>query len=193
MIAHITDHADQAEARLPEQYKGQPNIVASVRLDGDRAQTLEDIFYDMLVNGSILNQHDSLLDQTGDVVVQPREGLSDDDYKVRIFAKIAENVSKATAEELIRIYKVLMQADRVYFNPVYPAGFSITAIGGTPLGAVAEIKTALTASRMAGVSIEFFASVDSVSFSFSDDPDPNGQGFGDSSDASVGGYLAQVL
>lgn len=192
-IVYIPNHADLAQARLPTQYVDKPNITALVRIFGDRAQGLENVLYDLISSGGVVSGHDSLLDQIGDVVGQLRNGLSDADYKLRLFAKIGQNVSKGTPEDVIRIFKLLMQADRVYYNPLFPAAFSLTAIGGTPLGTMTDIKNAMNSSRIGGVSIDLFASAGSIAFSFSDDPDPNGQGFGDYNDGTVGGVLAQVL
>lgn len=192
-IAYIPDHADLAEARLPQQYMGKAKLTALARLLGSQVQDVEDIVFDMIDNGGILDGYDSLLDQIGDVVGQLRQGLSDADYKLRLIAKIGQNVSDGTTETLIRIFKILMQADKVYFNEIFPAGFSLEAINATPLGSIDEIKAALNASRLGGVGIDFFATAPTVAFSFSDDPDLNGEGFGDSTDASVGGTLAQVI
>lgn len=234
MIVKILNHADEAEARLPIQYREKPKLTALVRISGSRAQVFEDILYDMLSNGSVTSAHASLLDQIGDVVGVKRNGLTDSEYKGYLLAKIAENVSKGTAETMIALYKALMRAARVYYRPVYPASFSLTAIGSQPIGstpavpfsfsddpdpdgegfgdynngdiggdfasangfsaaAIAVIKAALNSSRIAGVSIDYFASVDPVSFSFSDDPDPSGMGFGDSGDDSIGGSLAEII
>lgn len=193
VVTHITDHESQAIARLPQQYVGKPNITAMATIFGDRHQTLEDVFWDMLSNGGLANSHDTMLDQIGEIVGQPRNGMTDVLYRVRIAAKIGQNVSKGTAEDVIKIFKILMQADRVYYRPNYPAGFTLTAIGGTPLGSMSDIKAAMNASRMGGVSIDLYTTTESVAFSFSDDPDPAGQGFGTVADSSVGGSFATIL
>lgn len=192
-LTKIENHADLAEGRLLEQYKGKPNIVASVRMDGDRYQVLEDIGFDIFENGSITKGHDAILDQEGTIVDQPRNGLDDDLYKIRLIAKVGQNTSKGTPEDLINIFKNLMQADLVYYAPLYPAGMTLTAIGGSPLGTIDDVKQAILASLTGGVSIDLFTSANSISFSFFGDPDPNGQGFGDYNDNTVGGFLAEVL
>lgn len=192
-IVKIETHADDAEGRLPEQYKGLPKMVALTRIFGDQAQELEDAFYDILTKGSLSLAFGVLLDQIGDIVDQPRNGLDDASYKVRLIAKIGQNVSNGTAEELVFIYQTLMQADRVYYNPLYPASASLTAIGVDPVGTADEIRAALDLSHVGGVSLDYLASVDAISFSFFGDPDPNGEGFGDSTDAAVGGTLATLI
>lgn len=192
-ITHIVDHEAQAVARLPQQYVGKPNISAMATIFGDRYQTVEDVFWDMYSNGSLANAHDTMLDQIGEIVGQPRNGMADPLYRIRIAARIGQNVSKGTAEDVIKIFKILMQADRVYYRPDYPAGFILTAIGGTPLGSMSDIKNAMNSSRMGGVSINLYTTTASVAFSFSDDPDPAGQGFGTVADSTVGGSFATIL
>lgn len=192
-LTQITDHADQAEARLLQQYKGKTNIIAGVRMFADEIQELENIGFDIFENGSISKGHDAILDQEGTIVNQARNGLDDDIYKLRLIAKVGENTSRGTPENLIQIFKTLMQADLVYYRPNYPAGMTLTAIGGTPFGSIDDVKQAISASLMGGVSVDLFTSTDAISFSFFGDPDPNGQGFGDFNDGTVGGYLAEVL
>lgn len=189
----IITHSDDAFDRLPEQYRDNPRMVAYARIFGAQAQDLEDAFYDILENAGLAAAFGPILDQIGEIVGQPRNGLIDQKYRVRIFAKIGQNVSKGTAEDLIAIFKALMQADRVYYNDLFPAGAYLTAIGTDPVGTIAEIRDALENSKPAGVKMAYFLSVDANSFSFLDDPDPSGLGFGDSTDPLVGGVLATIL
>lgn len=197
-IVYIPNHADIAEGQLPEQYKGKTRITALVRMFGTRAQVVEDISNDILTHGDVETGHDCLLDQLGDIVGQPRNGMDDATYRVFILSKITRNISKGTPETLLRICMLLLTPTRMYYRPVYPAGFSLTAIGNIPGGGysanlITYVKNAINASRIGGSAFEYLATVDSNSFSFSDDPDPSGSGFGDSTNGSVGGYLAQII
>lgn len=192
-ITKITTHEADALDRLPEQYRDRPKMQALVSIMGARSQELEDAFFDIIQNGSLAEASGPVLDQIGDIVGQPRQGRNDQKYRVRLFAKIGQNVSKGTGEDLIAIFKALMQADRVYYNPLYPAGAYLTAIGTDPVGTIEEIRAALEASHSGGVSINYFVVVEAASFSFLDDPDPSGQGFGDYNDADVGGTFATIF
>lgn len=192
-IVKITTHEEDAISRLPEQYKGKPKFERLVRAYGTQAQALEDVLYEMILANNIFYATGAELDQIGDIVIQPRDGRLDDAYRVRILAKIAQNVSTGTGEELIRIFKLLMQARLVYLNPIYPASMQINAVGFDPVGSAAEIKAAMNASRVGGTSFDFFAvAPDEDSFSFLADPDPKGKGFGTTADPLVGGYLASI-
>lgn len=192
-IVKITTHGDDAVDRLPQQYRGKPGMEALARLAGDQQQALEDADFETLSNGNIALGYDYLLDQIGDVVGQKRESRTDAVYRSRLFAKIGENVSKGTGENLISVFKAIMSANRVYFNPLYPARCYLTAIGGTPAGSITDIYAAMNASHTGGVKIYYLASAPAVSFSFLEDPDPDGEGFGDYTDGSVGGGFATIL
>lgn len=196
-LAYIPNHAERAVGRLPIQYVGQPNLTALATISGEAVQPIEDSLFDMIENGSIALGHDSLLDQDGDLLVQPRFGLADPDYRVELYAKVFENESGGTPEELISIYKLLMQARMVYYQRLSAVGdargMSFTAVGGTPIGSLDNIKAGMIRSLTAGTHISYFAEAEDVAFSFAGDPDPNGQGFGDYNDASVGGTLAWIF
>lgn len=192
-LTKITTHAPDAQARLPEQYRDKPKLLALIAAVGAQSQVLEDVLYDLLQNGSLSTASGAALDQLGDIVGQDRGGRTDDKYKIRILAKIGQNISRGTGEDLIQIFKALMQADLVYLNPNYPAGASLTAIGSDPIGTIDEIRAAMEQSHAGGVSIDYYFTTPAVAFSFADDPDPAGQGFGDFNDATVGGTFATIL
>lgn len=193
ILAKTTTHAADAQARLPEQYRGKPKLLALIAAVGARSQVLEDALYDLLTNGSLSSAVGATLDQLGDIVGQERGSRTDAKYKIRILAKIGQNISRGTAEDLIQIFKQLMQANLVYFNPDYPAGATLTAVGSDPVGSTSEIRDAMDQSHAGGVAITYFFTTPSVAFSFADDPDPAGQGFGDYNDASVGGTFATTF
>lgn len=192
-LVKITTHVDDAIERLPEQYRGKPKLEALLRGYAERTQTLEDVMFEVLRSGALVNAYGAILDQIGDIVDQPRGGRNDAKYKLRIVAKIGQNLSRGTAEDLIQIFKTLMQADRIHYTPSFPAGLNLTAIGVDPVGTTDEVKAAMEFSHAGGVAINLYSVVDSISFSFQGDPDPNAQGFGDYNDSSVGGALATIF
>jgi hypothetical protein len=192
-LVKTTTHASDALDRLPEQYRAQPKIASLISISAARSQELEDALYDLLSKGSLSDAEGPILDQLGEIVGIARSGYEDAKYKIRILAKIGQNISNGLPEDLISIFKLLMQADRVYYSPLYPAAAYLTAIGTDPVGTIEEIRAALEDSHAGGVSIDYFVVVDAASFSFLADPDPSGQGFGDVDDAEVGGTLATLF
>jgi hypothetical protein len=192
-LQRITAHTLEALDRLPEQYRDKPRIASLVELIGDRHQQLENSFFSILNSEGLAGGEAAELDQLGDIVGQKRGGRSDAAYRLRILAKIGQNVSKGTAEDLISIFKLLMQAERVYYNPLFPAAASLTAIGTNPVGTIEEVRAAMEQSAAAGVSFDYFVITESTAFSFLEDPDPNGRGFGDVNNPGLGGYAATLL
>jgi hypothetical protein len=193
VIQKITTHEEDALDRFPEQYREQPNLAALASIAGTRAQTIEDLLYEIQSTGSIADSYSAFLDQIGEIVGVARGGFDDVSYRLRIIAKIGQNVSEGTGENLIAIFKTLMRASKVYFTPLYPAGAYMTAVGADPLGSIDDVKKAMDFSHTGGVSLEYFISAAAAAFSFLDDPDPSGLGFGDSTDGSVGGSFASIL
>ncbi len=121
--------------------------------------------------------------------------MNDDEYRVVLLAKVAQNISQGTAEDVMQVYQLLMRASYVeYFeNPLLPATFQLTAVGSTPIGNIDDIKRAVAKSKLGGVRIELLQTIPGAPFGFLDDPDPNVRGFGDLNDASVGGVLNTII
>lgn len=192
-VTEISTHADDAVARLPEQYKDKSLLEALVRALANRTQALETVLFDLFENRSLYSAVGTQLDGIGQIVDQPRNGLTDDIYRIRIFAKIAQNVSKGTPEDLIRIFKLLMQANKIYYYEVYPAAVYMTAVGGAPIGNTNEIRKAVEASKAGGVAIDLLSIADENAFSFFEDPDLDGLGFGTTDDPLEGGTFTTIL
>lgn len=187
MITLITDHVEQAKARLRELYKRQPNIEAILTAFVDEIQALEEAIFGISSMTSIYDSIGEQLDMLGRLLDLGREGFDDEQYRIRLLAKIAQNVSKGTPEDVINVFKLLMRARYVQLEEVFPASMNLTAIGANQIGDIADIKDAVKESALAGVSIDIFAVVSNIPFVFLDDPDPLGEGFGDTGDPLVGG------
>jgi len=146
----------------------------NIAIYSDQIQELENVLVE-IANLSIITAEDQTLDNEGSLVDQARFGLTDPNYRVRILSKISQLLSNGTVEDLITIFKALMQAIRVEFRPSYPASGSLTAIGGTPLASNLEIKNAILQAQSEGVNLFLInAPVDYFGFA----GDPNAKGFG---------------
>jgi len=192
-IAENSAHVAEALNRLLEQYKDKTRFEALISGLAARTQTLETVFNDLFTDRSLTGASGAQLDGLGEIVDQPRGGLTDEIYRIRLFAKIAQNVSKSTPEDLINIFKLLMQANKIYYYEVYPAAVYMTAIGSNPIGDTSEIIKAVNDSRAGGVAIDLLSTVSENAFSFFEDPDPDGRGFGVLSDPDEGGFFAKLL
>lgn len=189
----VADHISQAKNRLREQYKGKPNLDALLGALVLEVQNLENLIYGMSDLVNIYTAFGKQLDLLGVLLDKPREGLTDELYRIVLLAKVAQNISKGTAEDVVSVFKLLMRARLVYIQDEQPAKINLTAIGSQPIGTNAQIKQAVKEAVAAGVAIETFVVANDPAFSFFEDTDPNGQGFGDITDLSVGGFLSSII
>ncbi len=89
----ITGHSDQAVALLIEQYQEKPNLEKLIRAYVDELQHIEDAIWDVLQEQTVTNATGVNLDVIGRIVGEDRHGANDDDYRVRVTARIAVNRS----------------------------------------------------------------------------------------------------
>jgi hypothetical protein len=191
-----SNHDAEARALLLTQYRGMPGIVGILDTYAGDVQDLENAFWTLRTMMDIFDATGVQLDGLGTLLNSPRNGISDDAYRGVLLAKSAQNVSQGTPEDVIKVFKLLMDASYVEYletPDAFPASFQITASGATPVTSTTNIKNAINATRAAGVIVSFFASSPGVTFSFLGDPDPTGQGFADLNNLSVGGYFSSIF
>lgn len=221
IISQITNHDDQAKNRVITQYKDSVNLNKIISVYTQQIQEFEDAAFALINERTLDGSIGFQLDQMGTILDEIRNGLDDDDYRIVLKAKIAENVSEGTPEDLIGIFKVLLNPEEVHYNEIYPAGFELTAIGDQdPVSSIERVKQAINRAKPAGVELvsvkqvtrfpEFsflddpdptgggfrdllVLSETSTPFVFFDDPDPNGIGLGDANNAALGGDFSTIL
>lgn len=191
--SQITDHVQAAKDRLRQMFKGQPGMEGLLDLIDQEVQTLENVFFDLMDKRSLYVAEGIVLDGWGIILNTSRNGLSDADFRLILLGQVAVNVSRGTPEDLINVFKLFTRPQYVSLLEVYPANLQLTTVGGTPIGSIADIKSAVRRAAPAGVSIDLFTSSAGIPFVFDGDPDPNGLGFGDVNDASLGGYLVSIF
>jgi hypothetical protein len=189
-LTQITDHKTAAKNRLIDQYKEKVNIEAIIDIYADMIQEVEGLLFDLLNNRSLSTASGKQLDLLGEILDEARSGLDDSTYKVRLLNKVSQINSEGTAEDLINIYKILMQADSIQYGELYPASVVLFAFGATPIGTISEIKKSLLSAKPAGVEVQAI-NVPTTFLSFVGDPD--GFGLGDLGDADLGGHLAAII
>jgi hypothetical protein len=194
-IDHITDHDARAKARLVEQFKRQANFLAFFTIAVRQVQDLEDAFFDFLTAFILDNAVGAQLDLLGRIVGQLRGGLDDTTYRLYLRARIKANRSSGTLPELLEIIRLICPPTATIQAIRYqPAAviFSIDNIAVTDATATAIMKF-LRIAKAGGVRIIFeFLTVDPTTV-FSAFDDPTGPGFGDNTDASIGGWWAQAV
>lgn len=104
----VPDHVAAALGRLIEQFKNQPNIKALVSALAGPSQPLEAAYWQLLTQRTIYTGIGNVLDAIGNLVGQPRNGLSDSDYRRYLLARISTNDSGGLVNELLTIVKLVL-------------------------------------------------------------------------------------
>ncbi len=114
-VTQITTHVADAIARLMQQYKDKPNMVALITALVEEIQDAEDGIFPILEgrllwDGTKTPAIGNQLDLIGEIVGLKRNNLTDPEYTLFLFATIAENNSDGTIPILKNIASFL-------FNP----------------------------------------------------------------------------
>ena len=140
-ITQITDHEDQAEARLPEQFVGKDLMIALVRAHAKEVQEIEDAVFPMLDLLDIATQIGAQLDGIGDILTEARDGQNDADYRVALLAKGARFTASGTPEQVIERFIALTgSTPPVDLLENFPAGYDIIGDGTQPTGLLSAME-----------------------------------------------------
>ena len=184
----ILDHAAEARARIVTQFKGKPRIEGLIGSFAAATQAVEDTLWDLLTIRSIDTAIGAQLDIIGEIVGESRKGKQDEPYRLAIKAKIGQNNSKATPEDIISVFKLLVQADKALFIEYFPAEAAIFADKNIENLDNYEILKFCQKAMPAGARLDYIGWYDGdQAFGFQDDP--NAKGFGEAFDNAVGGIL----
>lgn len=191
MMEKIQDHAQEALQRLVTQFQGKPRIEGLLRALVQPNQDIEDTLWDLLTKRSIHTAIGKQLDGIGEIVGESRKGKEDEVYRIAIKAKIGQNNSKATAEDIISVFKLLVQCEKAFFMEYFPAEVAIFADKNIESLDNNEILKFCQKAVAAGVRLDYIGWYDGDhAFAFQDDP--NAKGFGDAFDEAAGGQFATV-
>jgi hypothetical protein len=166
----ITDHETAAVARLTDPFIGKPRIVALAALIGDRAQSLENVLYDVLArrmlgvffdrsaygfDPSMPGAEGTQLDVIGKILGLPRvNGQTDDSYRRDLGCWYLFLQSCGEPETLIAILAELTQstAGGVHFREFPPASMMMYFDGSA--AAHPNINSIMQRARLAGVRLD---------------------------------------
>lgn len=143
-----TDRVGEAIARLIDQFKGRPNIVALVTAIARQSQETEDASFGVIEDTLVSTAVGAQLDVLGRIVNVERSGYDDDDYRVRIAAKILQNKSSGATEELIQLC-VALGGTSVTVSESPPAKVELEIT--VPVTNGVEIASVIAAAKAGGV------------------------------------------
>lgn len=197
----ITDHVQQCLDQMMQQYKDQPNFAALMTALVNQIQDLEDAIFALdsgrqLWDGQEFPAIGAQLDVIGEIVGISRNGLSDPEYLLFIFGKIAQNFSDSTVPAILSVLNYVFQAQSVLLQEIYPAGISVQVLG-TALNPI-YYQTAINLVKQslgAGINLVFVGGSPSVNVFRFDGPGVVGSvnGWGDKDDPTVGGKFVGLL
>lgn len=146
----ITLHTPLALSRLIERWKNQPNLRGLLSTYTDQLQLLENVLWDVIIKRYLDFAADAQLDTLGKIVGEPRNGLGDPAYRVRVRVRILINRSFGTAPDIIN---VLRTADPAPFHYVRygTAAFQINYDAPPALATAGQLSRFIRQARPAGV------------------------------------------
>jgi hypothetical protein len=170
----ITTHQEDALNRLIYQYKGKVNLKNLIKdLSTTQIQEIENAAIELYSRLNIDDSEGVQLNKIGEIVGQPRNGLSDTTYRIFLKAKIAVNVSEGDIEQVISVWKLMTGSSIVSLLEAYPA--EVDLYYDVPLDdSVKDLAFALIQDVVgAGISVGFIA-VFLIGLSFTLDDDVAG-------------------
>lgn len=208
MITEITDHAAQAQARLPSRYNKAAQFQALINLIAGRYQDLENVTFDLYLNRSLANAAGTQLDNLGTILNLSRKiGETDASYRARLYSETSELEKSGELESVITIFNFLMGVPittATFVQETYPAGLTLVAHNDAdPQDAITDAnnRTAMNVVKAGGIELILEVATESDYFYFSDisevDANNNGptdalHGFGDAT-LTEGGTLARAF
>ena len=205
---------EEGLALFIDRYKNKPRMAALLTIFMNQIQDLEDALFELITDRTIDAAIGVQLDILGDIVGQPdRAGLSDDNYRTIIRARIKVNRSDGHGDQMIEILLLIALGLQFVETPVqilftdhHPAGFVLQIL--TKLGAVDPsamvpdvsveiIFRLLDDARGAGIDFQFVytTELEAETFEYASADSPpeldTDKGFG-STTTTVGGKLSSV-
>lgn len=206
-VEEILNHAEVAISRLHQKYKdpsnrwefdGQPATAWEIILQAFIApgQGLETILNSMLTQRGLYTAVGVNLDRIGQIVGLDRQGEGDSRYRELIIAKIAENDSDGTGNNLLRVANLMIGSIGEAHGIVerFPAKVRMDYAldeGSTALSPT-SVQEAMERAKLAGVGVSSLRMVKDNYFGFSSDPDATGFGTLGGGEALGGKYSTLV-
>lgn len=124
------DHSPLGLARLIWQYRGeQPRLQAFLEAFLDEVQSIENAAFQVLTGVWPWTAIGNQLDVIGRIVVQPRYGMVDDEYRVFILGRIFVNKGDGQLPQFFELLDDILGITPVQAYEWWPAGFRIAVAG----------------------------------------------------------------
>lgn len=111
-LGHVPDHCDRATARLIWQYRDSARLKAMICALVSPMQSLEDELVKLMLVRDLDNAYGQHLDNWGELVSEPRGGLTDTWYRKLIKARMVADQSNGLASDLIAVARKVIDSAR---------------------------------------------------------------------------------
>ncbi len=182
---YISDWVDRAGARILVNWD-KPRIRALVAALATGQQAREDEQFDLLLSVAIQDSTGDLLDKWGEAVGEQRLGLSDNEFRPFVLARMLANTCDGSIDKLIQLFRAATQPNvDVFYLSVFPAGFELNVVRPLPMSEAVSRRVArmMEDARPGGKHMTLIEAVPGY-FGFEQNPDALGLNQG---------LLAQVI
>lgn len=196
MIAPISDHFEQAKAKLLSKYKKFPLFLALLESYVRQVQELEDATWDT-ISARYLDSADLVrLKVLGRVVGQPYKGEDLPTYLALVKMRILTNRSQGQSQDIIAIIEIMLVGATLTLEDSPPASFVLRV--ESDIGAVSPIAVhdQIGEAKAAGVGFQMIYQTFANAFLFSATTSPDvdtTHGWGSVTSAGTGGQMVAVI
>lgn len=201
MLTEITDYVARAKARVLNQYKEKPVLVALISELALAVQEVEAAIFDVIEQTTIGTSVGAWLDRLGAIVGEERATANDVLYRRYVLARVQANTSEGTFEDIIAVITAWYGGPFPSLILTEPGRGNVLVDLDTPdvtQESVDRLVKLLRDTRSAAVGGQLLYQLqsDTKIFQFSSDATLQldvDKGFGDSSDPSSGGAFRGVV
>jgi hypothetical protein len=173
----ITDHVEQAKARMLTQFRDSPKLNALLEALVIEVQLSEDVIFDVILLRYLDAATGVNLDIIGRIVGRERLDVTDDDeYRELLRVQIRANQTDCGAEDIIYVASELtglpVRYTQTTDHGAYAAHFHLEVLGGQGIGEteLARIDKMIELVACAGVSWEFVSGSATNAFTYNTGP-----------------------
>ncbi len=118
----ITDYVASGRKLLLDQYKNSPKLNLLLGVFLNAVQQLENAVYDEYMLTMLTSAFGKTLDRWGYTYGVERNGLDDNNYRLRILTQIQLNINSGTPNSVITGVTLMLGATKVVYSEIYPKG-----------------------------------------------------------------------
>lgn len=170
MIGRLKSYAALAFDWLLSRFDDAGNLQRILKAFADEIQELEDAIHEQLSERLLENATGDQLDQYGELVDQPRDGRSDDTYRVLIRVKILRNTSEGTPERLIKILNKLTRPQLIDYTDGGGVAELVAYDTNAISGVLSETHRILQDAAPSGVRVSIIQANETDSFRYDTGP-----------------------